>query len=247
MPARNGKRATRSRERRSPRGGSVKTSCSSQSTRAKSKRSAQAGKNTWKNSAKNAFNNDLNRWSWSTMACLSAGASGLSSGYGAVARNYATLATSRQGEDGSRLRAGAGSLQSTRLKRIAGSEENDYRRFLLVGCLEAYVGLDEAQNERPQALLQTEPTAMMRLERHSTAGIQSIRMRSKPHRRFPNRYKPSETRCEPWNFGLNIDGVPFHLLVADVTREQLDQLQRDPSFLPPGWSLDGNQLWSRRR
>ncbi len=49
------------------------------------------------------------------------------------------------------------------------------------------------------------------------------------------------------NFGLNVEGVPFHLLVADVTREQLDQLQRDPSLLPPGWSLEGNQIWRRRR
>jgi hypothetical protein len=37
------------------------------------------------------------------------------------------------------------------------------------------------------------------------------------------------------------------LLVADVTREQLDQVQRDPSLLPLGWSLEGNQIWRRRR
>jgi hypothetical protein len=42
------------------------------------------------------------------------------------------------------------------LKRIAGSGENDYRRFLLAECLEAYAELDEAQKERLQALLQTE-------------------------------------------------------------------------------------------
>jgi hypothetical protein len=42
------------------------------------------------------------------------------------------------------------------LKRIAGSGENDYRRFLLAECLEAYADLDEAQKERLQALLQTE-------------------------------------------------------------------------------------------
>ena len=91
-----------------PRGGSVKTSCSSQSTREKSKRSAQAGKNTWKNSAKNVFNNDLNRWSWSAMARPSAGASGLSLGRGAVARNYATQAVDRQVEDRGCLRSGPG-------------------------------------------------------------------------------------------------------------------------------------------
>ena len=42
------------------------------------------------------------------------------------------------------------------LKRIAGSGENDYRRFLLAECLEAYAELDEAQRERLQALLHTE-------------------------------------------------------------------------------------------
>ena len=42
------------------------------------------------------------------------------------------------------------------LKRIAGSGENDYRRFLLAECLEAYAELDEAQAERLRALLQTE-------------------------------------------------------------------------------------------
>lgn len=42
------------------------------------------------------------------------------------------------------------------LKRIAGSGENDFRRFLLAECLEAYAELDEAQKDRFQALLQTE-------------------------------------------------------------------------------------------
>ena len=42
------------------------------------------------------------------------------------------------------------------LKRIAGSGENDYRRFLLAECLEAYAELDAAAKERVQALLHTE-------------------------------------------------------------------------------------------
>ena len=42
------------------------------------------------------------------------------------------------------------------MKRIAVSGENDYRRFLLAECLEAYAELDEAQKERVQALLHTE-------------------------------------------------------------------------------------------
>jgi hypothetical protein len=47
-------------------------------------------------------------------------------------------------------------LYAEGLKRIGGSEENDYRRFLLAECLEAYAELDEAQKERLQAILHTE-------------------------------------------------------------------------------------------
>jgi Domain of unknown function (DUF4351) len=47
-------------------------------------------------------------------------------------------------------------LYAEGLKRIARSGENDYRRFLLAECLEAYSELDEVQKERLQALLQTE-------------------------------------------------------------------------------------------
>jgi hypothetical protein len=43
------------------------------------------------------------------------------------------------------------------LQRIARSGENDWRRFLLAECLEAYANLDEGQKERLQALLATEP------------------------------------------------------------------------------------------
>jgi hypothetical protein len=47
-------------------------------------------------------------------------------------------------------------LYAEGLKRIAFSEENDFRRFLLAECLEAYSELGESQKERLQALLQTE-------------------------------------------------------------------------------------------
>jgi hypothetical protein len=48
-------------------------------------------------------------------------------------------------------------LYAEGLKRIASSGENDYRRFLLVECLEAYAELDDGKKERLQALLQTDP------------------------------------------------------------------------------------------
>ncbi len=47
-------------------------------------------------------------------------------------------------------------LYAEGLKRIAGSGENDWRRFLLTECLEAYADLDEAQKEQLQTLLTTE-------------------------------------------------------------------------------------------
>jgi hypothetical protein len=47
-------------------------------------------------------------------------------------------------------------LYAEGLKRIARSGENDWHRFLLAECLEAYTNLDEAQKERLQALLTTE-------------------------------------------------------------------------------------------
>jgi hypothetical protein len=48
-------------------------------------------------------------------------------------------------------------LHAEALKRIARSGENDWRRFLLAECLEAYGNLDEAQRQQMQALLATEP------------------------------------------------------------------------------------------
>ncbi len=42
------------------------------------------------------------------------------------------------------------------LRRLAEARENDYRRYLLFDCLEAYAALDEAQTQQLAALLQTE-------------------------------------------------------------------------------------------
>jgi hypothetical protein len=42
------------------------------------------------------------------------------------------------------------------LRRLAEARENEYRRYLLLDCLEAYAALDEAQAEELEALLRTE-------------------------------------------------------------------------------------------
>ncbi len=57
------------------------------------------------------------------------------------------------------------------MKRIARSGENDWRRFLLAECLEAYADLDEAQKERLQALLTTEQYSVPWLEYRGAAAV----------------------------------------------------------------------------
>ena len=75
-------------------------------------------------------------------------------------------------------------LYAEGLKRIAGSGENDYRRFLLAECLEAYAELDESQKERLQALLhaeayrEVEPLMKTTYERGIERGIEQGERRS---------------------------------------------------------------------
>jgi hypothetical protein len=75
-------------------------------------------------------------------------------------------------------------LYAEGLKRIARSGENDFRRFLLAECLEAYGELDEAQKEHLHALLQTEayhevePLMKTTYERGIEAGIEQGERRS---------------------------------------------------------------------
>ena len=47
-------------------------------------------------------------------------------------------------------------LHAEALRRLAEARENDYRRYLLLDCLEAYAALDEAQAQELEALLRTE-------------------------------------------------------------------------------------------
>lgn len=56
----------------------------------------------------------------------------------------------------------------------------------------------------------------------------------------------AEEVVEPIDFGLDVEGIKFRLVVADITSEQLERFKRDPSRLPLGWSLEGNRRLSRR-
>jgi Domain of unknown function (DUF4351) len=53
-------------------------------------------------------------------------------------------------------------IHAEALKRIVESGENDWRRFLLAECVEAYGDLDEAQQQRLEALLTTEQYQQVR-------------------------------------------------------------------------------------
>jgi Domain of unknown function (DUF4351) len=64
------------------------------------------------------------------------------------------------------------------LRRLAEAQENDYRRYLLLDCLEAYARLDEAQAQELAALLRTEryrgvqTMAITTFEKGVEAGLQ---------------------------------------------------------------------------
>ena len=60
-----------------------------------------------------------------------------------------------------------------------------------------------------------------------------------------DRFAGTESKTEAIDFGLDVEGMRFNLFVADITSEQLDEIKRDPSRLPPGWSLDEKRIWSR--
>lgn len=61
-----------------------------------------------------------------------------------------------------------------------------------------------------------------------------------------DRFAGNGANVEAIDFGLDLDGATFRLLVADITSDQLEQIKQDLSDLPPGWSLDAGQVWRRR-
>jgi len=61
-----------------------------------------------------------------------------------------------------------------------------------------------------------------------------------------DRFLGNETTVEPMDFGLDLEGAPYRLLVADVSSDQFEQIKRDPGRLPSGWFLDGGKNWRRR-
>lgn len=61
------------------------------------------------------------------------------------------------------------------------------------------------------------------------------------------RYTGSSSRIEPVDFGLDLDGATYKLLVADVSTEQLEFIKANPlQTLPDDWKIEGALIWGRR-
>ncbi len=61
-----------------------------------------------------------------------------------------------------------------------------------------------------------------------------------------DRFPAGDFGVEPIDFGLDVEGMPFKLVVADVTTEQLDRVRQGIVPLPADWSLEGAKVWGRR-
>ncbi len=60
-----------------------------------------------------------------------------------------------------------------------------------------------------------------------------------------DRLATAEEKAEAVDFGVDVNGAHFLLFVADITSEELEQIKRDSSRLPKGWSLEANTIWRR--
>jgi hypothetical protein len=61
------------------------------------------------------------------------------------------------------------------------------------------------------------------------------------------RFTGDATKVEPIDFGLDIDGAKYKLLVADVSIEQLEKIKGDPAkSLPKTWKIGDALIWGRR-
>jgi hypothetical protein len=56
---------------------------------------------------------------------------------------------------------------------------------------------------------------------------------------------PDETPLTAVDFGLDLDGCDFRLLVVDITSDQADQVRQGTLALPDGWAIDGMTIWRR--
>ena len=109
------------------------------------------------------------------------------------------------------------------LRRLAEARENDYRRYLLLDCLEAYATLDEAQAQELGALLRTEryqgaqAMAMTTFEKGLQQGQRTM---LRKHARGPIR--PVESQCPKRLDSLGperLEALALELLKAQSLQE----------------------------
>lgn len=62
-----------------------------------------------------------------------------------------------------------------------------------------------------------------------------------------DRYASESVKIEPIDFGLDVAGAQFKLMVADVTTDQLQQIKTEQTKLPQGWKIDNAKVWGRRK
>jgi hypothetical protein len=61
------------------------------------------------------------------------------------------------------------------------------------------------------------------------------------------RFTGEAKKIEPIDFGLDVDGAKYKLLVADVSEERLEKIKADPAnSLPKDWKIDDALIWGRR-
>ncbi|MGO9598931.1 MAG: hypothetical protein ACLP7Q_13160 [Isosphaeraceae bacterium] len=58
-------------------------------------------------------------------------------------------------------------------------------------------------------------------------------------------HPPEDDLIEPLDFTPESFNLPFTVLVADVTRDQWERIQRDVGLLPKGWDLKDSQTFTR--
>jgi hypothetical protein len=112
------------------------------------------------------------------------------------------------------------------LRRLAEARENDYRKYLLLDCLEAYAALDEAQARELEGLLRTEryegarTMAVTTFEKGVQAGLQSWRsaLRKQLDARFGPLNSGAQERLEALS-PEQLEALTLALLEARSLRE----------------------------
>ncbi len=72
------------------------------------------------------------------------------------------------------------------------------------------------------------------------AGTDEIRLLE-----LSDRISDNISTIEAIDFGLEIEGASYRLMVADISSEKINEKTKEPVLLPVGWSLKGAKLWGR--